>query len=78
MRSQCSRKSPHHTVSTLCAVEEVHGLLLAWLSGGHIAVLGQNLWVRNTGLLAEARDTSAMPEGDEESGGGRAEYVAGL
>lgn len=65
-------------MSTLCAVEKVHGLLLTWLSGGHIAVLSQNLWVRNTGLLAEARDASSMPEGDEESGGGRAEYVAGL
>ena len=63
-------------MSTLRAVEEVHGLLLLRVGRGHIGVLGQDLGVWNAGLLAEAAHTSAVPETDEKRAGSRAKHVA--
>lgn len=51
-------------MSALCAVEQVHLLLLLRSGSVHIALVGVRLGVHNAGRLAESRDADAMPETD--------------
>jgi len=48
-------------VGSLCAVEEVHRLLLVCIGGGKVTTVGIRLGVSDSGLLAIATYTYAVP-----------------
>jgi hypothetical protein len=63
-------------VSALCAVEQVHLLLLLRSRSAHVALVGIGLRVVHTSRLSETRDSNAMPETDEECGGGSDKHIS--
>jgi hypothetical protein len=63
-------------VGALGAVEEVHLLLLIRSRSAHVALVGVRLGVNNSSRLPEHGDSDAMPETDEECGGGGDQDIA--
>jgi len=64
-------------VGALGAVEQVHLLLLIRSRSAHVLFIGIGLRVRDLGWFTESRDSDAMPEANEECGGGGDKDIAG-
>lgn len=64
-------------VGALCAVEQVHGLLLLWVGGAHLSSVGVWCWVSESGALAEHSHASTVPETEEECAGDGQDSVSG-